>query len=248
MLPYKEELIEKKIRYKTNPTAWYSLHRSREISLFEQEKIITPEISFGTNMTLDSGQHFHNTKCYSLVKDPQSPFHYKYLIAVLNSSVMWYYLKSTGYVLRGGFFTFKTKFLEPFPIPSASKEQEAPLVELVDTMLERNAALYDAHSSFTQLIRSKYSLQSLSRNLENWPSLDFKAFLKELKKLKISLTLGEEAEWMSYFNEQKAKAQALQAQIDRTDKEIDRMVYALYGLSEEEVAVVEGREVEPASL
>ena len=47
---------------------------------------------------------------------------------------------------------------------------------------------------------------------------------------------------MSYFNEQKAKAQALQAQIDRTDKEIDRLVYALYGLSEEEVEVVEGRE------
>ena len=38
----------------------------------------------------------------------------------------------------------------------------------------------------------------------------------------------------------KAKAQALQAQIDRTDREIDRMVYALYGLTEEEVAVVTG--------
>ncbi|MDQ3100648.1 MAG: hypothetical protein M3R08_04620 [Bacteroidota bacterium] len=64
-----------------------------------------------------------------------------------------------------------------------------------------------------------------------------------------SLTLSEDAGWMGYFNEQKhalsgaegAKAQALQAQIDRTDKEIDRMVYALYGLSEEEVGVVEGR-------
>lgn len=40
------------------------------------------------------------------------------------------------------------------------------------------------------------------------------------------------------------KAQALQAQIDRSDKEIDRMVYALYGLSEGEVAFVQGREVE----
>ncbi|HRP60885.1 MAG TPA: Eco57I restriction-modification methylase domain-containing protein, partial [Vicingus sp.] len=47
ILPFKEELIEKKIRYKTNPKAWYSLHRSREISLFEQEKIVTPETSLG---------------------------------------------------------------------------------------------------------------------------------------------------------------------------------------------------------
>ncbi len=61
---------------------------------------------------------------------------------------------------------------------------------------------------------------------------------------------------MGYINEPKhvlipqdrgaegAKAQALHAQIDRTDIEIDRLVYALYGLSEEEVAVIEWREVE----
>lgn len=45
--------------------------------------------------------------------------------------------------------------------------------------------------------------------------------------------LSEEAEWMGYFNEQKARAQALQAQIDRTDKRIDHTVYALYGLCKE---------------
>ncbi len=55
---------------------------------------------------------------------------------------------------------------------------------------------------------------------------------------------------MGYINEHKhvlipqdrgaegAKAQALQAQIDLTDAEIDRMVYTLYGLSEEEVVVL----------
>jgi hypothetical protein len=29
-------------------------------------------------------------------------------------------------------------------------------------------------------------------------------------------------------------------QIDKTDKEIDQMVYELYGLSEEEIKIVEG--------
>jgi hypothetical protein len=33
---------------------------------------------------------------------------------------------------------------------------------------------------------------------------------------------------------------ALQRQIDATDREIDRLVYELYGLTEEEVRVVEG--------
>jgi len=33
----------------------------------------------------------------------------------------------------------------------------------------------------------------------------------------------------------------LQAQIDTTDKEIDLMVYELYGLSDDKVALVEGQ-------
>jgi hypothetical protein len=33
---------------------------------------------------------------------------------------------------------------------------------------------------------------------------------------------------------------ALKSEIDKTDKEIDRMVYELYGLTEEEVKIVEG--------
>ena len=45
---------------------------------------------------------------------------------------------------------------------------------------------------------------------------------------------------MDYFNQEKEKAQALQAQINQTDQEIDQMVYELYGLTEEEIAIVEG--------
>lgn len=45
---------------------------------------------------------------------------------------------------------------------------------------------------------------------------------------------------MSYFEEQKAKAASLQDTINSTDKEIDQMVYRLYGLTAEEMAIVKG--------
>lgn len=35
----------------------------------------------------------------------------------------------------------------------------------------------------------------------------------------------------------------LQRQIDATDRQIDKLVYELYGLTEEEIAVVEGRQM-----
>ena len=43
-----------------------------------------------------------------------------------------------------------------------------------------------------------------------------------------------------YFTAEQAKAQALQTQIDKTDKEIDALVYELYDPTEAETAAVEG--------
>lgn len=60
------------------------------------------------------------------------------------------------------------------------------------------------------------------------------------EKLKQRISLSEEAELMGYFNEQKAKALALQADITRLDRDIDALVYELYGLTEEEIRIVEG--------
>ena len=44
---------------------------------------------------------------------------------------------------------------------------------------------------------------------------------------------------MEVFETKKAEAQALKAEIDKTDMEIDQMVYELYGLTDEEIAIVE---------
>lgn len=42
------------------------------------------------------------------------------------------------------------------------------------------------------------------------------------------------------FENEKAKANAIQQVIDTTDKEIDQMVYQLYSLTEDEIKIVEG--------
>jgi hypothetical protein len=54
-----------------------------------------------------------------------------------------------------------------------------------------------------------------------------------------TLTKKDEFEWLDLFEENKQKAQTLQTQITQTDKEIDAMVYELYGLTEDEIKIVE---------
>ena len=113
---YRAELIELRKRFKTNPKYWYSCHRGRSIELFDTRRIITPEISLGCNMTLAPPGLYHNTKVYSLLppNDRQEDIHY--WLGVLNSKVLWWFLSNSGYVLRGGYYCFKTNYLKPFPI------------------------------------------------------------------------------------------------------------------------------------
>ena len=60
-----------------------------------------------------------------------------------------------------------------------------------------------------------------------------------MKKKKVKLSLSEQSEWEDYFQDEKKKAQAIQEQINQTDREIDQMVYELYGLTDEEIQIVE---------
>ena len=69
---------------------------------------------------------------------------------------------------------------------------------------------------------------------------DFKAFVAELKKQKIKLSLTQQDEWEDYFNQYADACQQLKTQIAATDNEIDRRVCELYGLTEEEISIVEG--------
>ena len=52
--------------------------------------------------------------------------------------------------------------------------------------------------------------------------------------------MSEEAELMEFFDTKKSEIVNLKNKIDATDKEIDEMVFELYGLSEEERKVVLG--------
>ncbi|MBW4359356.1 hypothetical protein [Flavobacterium taihuense] len=84
-----------------------------------------------------------------------------------------------------------------------------------------------------------YELSFLPKKLQDWYLLSYAEFIKELVKKKIKFSLSEEAEWEDYFNQESKKALNLKNQIDKTDKEIDKMVYELYGLTEEEIEIVE---------
>lgn len=163
------------------------------------------------------------------------------VLGILNSRLLFWFYQNENNEFDLLFPKIKSKEIKSLPIAKLTESAKAELAAHANSAHQAAMEHYAVRAQLLNLLRSKYALPTLSRALENWPSLEFKGFLAELKKAKVSLSLAEEAEWLGYFTEQKAKAQALQAQIAKTDREIDALVYQLYGLTEEEVRVVEGR-------
>jgi hypothetical protein len=148
-------------------------------------------------------------------------------------------------------FYFRNKFSEfdeLFPKLKLSHFKQLPIkingsnelvIQKADIMLSKNKELQGIKQGLLQLLRAKHEGIIINKKLSDWPSLSFGQFLKELEKQKVRFSLPEQNEWLQYFETEKQKAAGIQQLIQQTDKEIDAMVYALYGLTEEEINIVE---------
>jgi hypothetical protein len=122
---------------------------------------------------------------------------------------------------------------------------ETLFTETSNKQLELFAKYSKQHTNFIKYISSQYQNLALTKKINGWASLEYADFIIELNKAikksgRDKLSKSEEMEWMELFEAKKSEAQKLKLEIDKTNNEIDKMVYELYGLKEEEIKIVEG--------
>lgn len=163
-----------------------------------------------------------------------------YLIAVLNSRIINFYIRENYYSSSmGGGINFTPDLVRTLPIPNIPEDVQ-PFIDLADRMLSLNKDLQAKRARFLRRLQDNMPDIKITGTLETFDTLDFAGFVSELKKQKIKLSLVQQDEWEEYFGQYKAALNEISAQISATDKEIDERVYALYGLTEEEIKVIEG--------
>ncbi len=240
LLTFKDTLVAKKIKYKTNPELWYSLHNSRDMSLFCERKIITPYLANKCQMSIDTnGGLFTNDKCSVLKLKPQFESLYLPYLAILNSKLCWFFISKTSSEFAGGYFVFSNLFVNPFPIPNLSLPENrfvsASLQALADTMLSLNKQLQEKRARFLRRLSENFECLKITKALQTFDKMEFKAFMAELKKQRIKLSLAEQDDWEDYFNEYAEACREISIKINTTDDEINRRVGQLYGLTDEEM-------------
>ena len=158
----------------------------------------------------------------------------QYLLCILSSSLIRFWYKLTVQEQGKTFAEVKIVYLEKIPIPECTDQQ--PFVDLADKMLSLNKDLQTKRARFIRRLLDNIPDIKITGTLETFDSLDFAGFVAELKKQKIKLSLVQQDEWEEYFTQYKVALNEISAQIAATDKEIDARVYALYGLTAEEIS------------
>ena len=212
---------------------WWNLRPCDYYDKIVQPKIIWRSISNECGFYLDSDGHLLlSNNNYFIASNNFN------LLAILNSKLTFLFLSNVCTTLQGGFFDFRRDKVLQIPISKKINDSNE-LGKLAESQQNNNIILAENIQKFQRTIQRKFNLEDLPKKLQDWYLLSYADFIKELAKKKVKLSLAEEAEWEDYFETESKKAQDLKAQIDKTDKEIDQMVYELYGLSEEEIGIVE---------
>ncbi len=172
---------------------WWSYSRPQSLQQLEKIKILTPYNAFKSSFAFDENRDFIFSAgvsgAYGILLKENIKISYKYLLAILNSSLLERYLKTISTALRGGFYSYEKKYIKQLPVCLPNLTEKGlydDIVTLVDVILDLNKKIQDAK--------------------------------------------GNEKE-------------QIQQQIEKTDKEIDQMVYKLYGLTKEEIEIIESETI-----
>ena len=169
---------------------WYVFGRQQNIDLMLIPKILVPDIADKAAFALDEDGQYAFASGYGITLKKDVTLSIKYILGLLNSRLLNFYLKRVTTPMRGGFFRYFTQFMVQLPI------REIDFSNPVDKVF---------HDEMVKLVNRMLILH----------------------KDKAAVRLAQE------------KAM-LEQEIEMLDAQIDGLVYALYGLTAEEIAIVQG--------
>ena len=142
-------MLESRERGKWKHERWYALGRSQNLSEMDQKKILTPSIADRASFTLDSTDYFYFVGSgggggggYGILLKEGESLSYEYVLGLLNSSLLDWYLKSYSSRFSGGYFAYNRQYIEKLPIRlidfshNAETGQHDLIVKSVKSMLD----------------------------------------------------------------------------------------------------------------
>jgi hypothetical protein len=126
---------------------WYAYIYPKNIDVMHTTKILVPDISDHASFALDETGEYAFTSGYGIILKSSVVESPKYILGLLNSKVLDFYLKNISTTMRGGFFRYFTQFIEQLPIQRINfsdptgKTRHDRMMKLVEQMLSLHKQL-----------------------------------------------------------------------------------------------------------
>jgi len=126
---------------------------------FERSKIFIPAIAQSVEYAADSSGYYGNDKTNICVTDEV-----EFLLGILNSKLMWWFIQQIAASKQGGFYEFKPMYVTQIPIPPASPADKARIEALVQQCIDaqgKDVAPYEAE--IDDIVARLYGLTEAER-------------------------------------------------------------------------------------
>lgn len=235
LLPFKD-----KLEARATKQEWFELQQAQEAYAphFAAPKIAYKDIGDSSPFHVDTEGSFMANTGYFI---PSNEHH---LAAYLNSKLLWFTYLNVSAQIRGGFVRFFSNHLGEMPIPNWP---DAPKTELAALSVKVHASAKTRLTLQTALTRRIPDLcppdraPKLTTRLQEWWTLpDFAAFRAEVKKaFKADIPLAERSAWEDWITRDRTEIARLSADIANAEAQIDQIVYSLFDLTADEIALLE---------
>jgi len=207
--------FRKGLEARANNQEWYELQQPQAayVNFFKTTKIVFPDIGKETRFTMDTRGHYVEATGFLI------PLEDWYLLALLNSSCVWWYLSQIVAEIRGGYMRFKSQYLKTLPVPDVPSDERETIAKLA----KRTQALHTDRckrvEEFTRIVGIEPAESSSRNPLEQPWKLTADDFTRRARN-----------QPLKEFTDARDETYALTEQITKIEREIDERVASLYGV------------------
>jgi len=219
---------------------WWELRPCDYYDAFDQTKIFWPDIAKFPRFSWDESGAYSNDKGFLVVPEATS------VLGFLQSRALWLCISNLCVPLgeRAGIVRYQQKiqFISRLPIPDAPDAERTLIGDLAMRITAEARARYELHRRARRRILADLGASDgrLNQKLTAWWHLDFPAFRAEIQKVfKRDIPLKDRDDWQEWLQARSVDHRSRTATIIQLETELNARVYALFGLTSEEIALIE---------
>jgi hypothetical protein len=228
MAAHKNALLSRK----NNVRFWWELSSFAAWPVFQKPKITYQEIQFHPSYAFDSEGVCSNNKTFILPTDD------KYVLAVLNSPLMWWFNWRNLPHMKDEALTPSAFLMEQIPIAEPTPEIRAATESAASRLIEITATRQQTQSTILDWLRVEFAIEKPGKKLQSPITLDSDAFVAEVKRVRGKnqpLTAAGLQALRQEHTTTIEPARTLAAEALQLECRINDLVNQAYGLTPEEI-------------